>query len=212
MNDRSSGYAYSDSEPTTAHAYLIPTVLSILERTNFHGGPKRVFDLGCGNGAVANVLAKRGYDVTGVDPSPQGIAQAASAYPHLRLHDGSAYDDLVTKYGAFPIVLSLEVVEHVYEPRRFASTLFALVECGGTAIVSAPYHGYLKNLVLALSGRMDKHFTALWDYGHIKFWSTRTLAILLEEAGFNQMRYYRVGRIPSLAKSMIAVAKKPRVN
>ena len=35
------------------------------------------------------------------------------------------------------------------------------------------------------------------------------LAILLEEAGFRDIRFERVGRIPPLAKAMIAVARKP---
>ena len=76
------------------------------------------------------------------------------------------------------------------------------------AIISTPYHGYLKNLVLALSGRLDAHFTALWDGGHIKFWSKRTLRILLEEVGFEKIAF-GVGRIPLLAKSMIVTAEKP---
>jgi 2-polyprenyl-6-hydroxyphenyl methylase/3-demethylubiquinone-9 3-methyltransferase len=101
------------------------------------------------------------------------------------------------------------VVEHVYAPRAYARTLFDLVEPGGTAIVSTPYHGYLKNLALALSGRMDGHFTALWDDGHIKFWSFRTLTTLLREAGFASIRFRRVGRIAPLAHSMIAIARRP---
>ena len=56
---------------------------------------------------------------------------------------------------------------------------------------------------------MDKHFTALWDNGHIKFWSIDTLGELLREAGFVDVRFERVGRIPPLAKSMIAIARKP---
>ncbi len=61
---------------------------------------------------------------------------------------------------------------------------------------------------MALSGKLDAHFTALWDHGHIKFWSMRTLTILLEEAGFRDIRFKRVGRIPALAKSMVAIARK----
>ena len=79
---------------------------------------------------------------------------------------------------------------------------------GGGVIVSTPYHGYLKNLAMAVTGKMDAHFTALWDHGHIKFWSVRTLTILLEEAGFRDLRFLRVGRIPPLAKSMIAIARR----
>ena len=62
---------------------------------------------------------------------------------------------------------------------------------------------------MALSGKMDAHFTALWDHGHIKFWSIKTLSALLREAGFVDIRFERVGRMPALAKSMIAVARKP---
>ena len=68
---------------------------------------------------------------------------------------------------------------------------------------------YWKNPALALTGRMDRHFTALWDHGHIKFWSMRTLGALLTEAGFVDVRFERVGRVPALAKSMIAIARKP---
>jgi hypothetical protein len=106
-------------------------------------------------------------------------------------------------------VIRVEVVEHIYGPEDYAKTLFDLVEPGGTAIVSTPYHGYLKNLALAVSGHMERHFTALWDHGHIKFWSIPTLTTLLTEVGFRDIRFLRVGRIPALAKSMIAVAQKP---
>ena len=154
-------------------------------------------------------MANQGWEVTGIDPSTEGIAQANASYPQVRLEIGSAYDDLSGKYGTFPVVTSLEVVEHVYAPRKYAATLFSLVEPGGTAIVSTPYHGYWKNLALALSGKMDEHFTALWDHGHIKFWSKHTLTQLLREAGFTEFRFRHVGRIPALAKSMIVFARHP---
>ncbi|MCS4034718.1 hypothetical protein GGQ02_003128 [Salinibacter ruber] len=56
---------------------------------------------------------------------------------------------------------------------------------------------------------MDDHFTALWTHGHIRFWSRDTLGRLLREAGFENISFRRVGRIPPLAKSMIAIAEKP---
>jgi 2-polyprenyl-6-hydroxyphenyl methylase/3-demethylubiquinone-9 3-methyltransferase len=158
---------------------------------------------------VANALSNIGWNVTGVDPSIEGITIANQSYPTLQLELGSAYDDLFSRYGQFPIVISLEVVEHVYFPRQYATTLFNLVEPGGTAIISTPYHGYWKNLVIAIFGKMDKHFTALWDNGHIKFWSVKTLRILLRDAGFKNIRFTRVGRISPFAKSMVAIANKP---
>jgi 2-polyprenyl-6-hydroxyphenyl methylase/3-demethylubiquinone-9 3-methyltransferase len=181
-------------------------VLSLLELENII--PRRILDVGCGNGAVAAQLADRGWDVIGVDPSDSAVRTARAAHPAIVFHQASAYDDLADRLGRFRAVLSLEVVEHVYFPRAFASTLFKCLEPGGIAIVSTPYHGYLKNVALALTGRMDRHFTALWDHGHIKFWSIRSLRALLLGAGFSSIEFLRVGRIPCLAKSMIAIAHR----
>ncbi|MEM6274519.1 MAG: methyltransferase domain-containing protein [Myxococcota bacterium] len=196
-------YRYTNSRPSHTHAYLLPTVERHLERTR----AKTVFDLGCGNGSAANQLASQ-YQVSGIDASSEGIREANRAFPKLKLAIGSAYDDLAQEYGTFDAVISLEVVEHLYDPRRWASTLFSLVRPGGVAVVSTPYHGYLKNLALAVTGNMDRHFTALWDGGHIKFWSIDTLSTLLHEAGFQNLQVDRVGRIPQLAKSMIFCGQK----
>jgi 2-polyprenyl-6-hydroxyphenyl methylase/3-demethylubiquinone-9 3-methyltransferase len=200
------GYKFSDSKHGHHHSYLIPTLEKELSRFNNN---HRIMDLGCGNGSMAAWLHNKGWDITGVDPSKQGIEQAKKAWPQLKFYMGSCYDDLAQKHGKFPAVISLEVVEHVYAPREYARCLFNLLEPGGRAIISTPYHGYFKNLALAVTGKMDSHFTALWDHGHIKFWSIKTLAVLLREAGFSVTKVYRVGRIPMLAKSMVLVATKP---
>ena len=70
-------------------------------------------------------------------------------------------------------------------------------------------HGYVKNLALAASGKLDAHFTARWDGGHIKFWSRRTLTTLLTEAGFEPIAFRGAGRWPWLWKSMLIAARKP---
>jgi 2-polyprenyl-3-methyl-5-hydroxy-6-metoxy-1,4-benzoquinol methylase len=203
------GYRYMESGLNQSHVYLLPAVSRVLDKLTVRPRARRLFELGCGNGSVAYELTRRGWDLTGVDSSAEGIEQAHAAHPALKLARGSAYDDLATQYGQFPVVLSLEVVEHVYAPRRYVRTVFDLLTAGGTAIISTPFHGYWKNLALALTGTMDDHFTALWDDGHIKFWSKRTLSMLLEEAGFVSVRFELTGRIRPLAKSMIAIARKP---
>jgi len=201
-----SDYQYSDGRLNESHEYLLPALVSILN--SLDAPEKRLFELGCGNGSVAAAMTMLGYDVTGIDASEQAITQANRHHPELKLKRGSAYDDLAGLYGQFPIVVSLEVIEHLYFPRKFATTVFDLLLPGGVAILSTPYHGYLKNLALALTGKMDEHFTALWDDGHIKFWSIRSLSALLRETGFTVEQFSRVGRIPVLGKSMIVVVKK----
>lgn len=202
------GYAYDDARFNASHAYLMPAITAELGKLT--NDDRRLFDLGCGNGSVSKACADLGWDVTGVDVSQDGIAQAQTTYPELKLSYGSAYDDLAGKYGQFSALVSLEVVEHVYDPRQYARTVADLLAEGGTAMISTPYHGYIKNLAMAASGKMDAHFTALWDHGHIKFWSVKTLTQLLQEAGLVVDRFAYVGRVPALAKSMIAIAHKPK--
>jgi len=197
-------YKYQSGQTGHHHAYLLPALDRIVDEFK----PDRIFDLGCGNGSVAHHLLPR-CKVVGIDPSESAVRIANESYPGLRVEQGSAYDDLTAKFGTFPMVISLEVVEHLYDPHRYARSIFELLKPGSVAVVSTPYHGYLKNVALALSGKMDAHFTSLWDGGHIKFWSIRTLSALLEEAGLEVIRCERVGRIPVLAKSMIMVARRP---
>jgi 2-polyprenyl-3-methyl-5-hydroxy-6-metoxy-1,4-benzoquinol methylase len=207
-------YEYHDAGAGHTAAYLWPTVFRRLEAhfgSNGHGSSRerRVFELGCGNGALAAALCERGYQVAGVDPSESGIEQARLAHPEASLHVGGCYNPLAEVYGRFPAVVSLEVVEHVYAPREFARCVRDLLEPGGIAIISTPYHSYLKNLALALAGKMDAHFGPLWDHGHIKFWSVETLTELFHEQGMTRERIDRVGRIPALAKSMILTFRAP---
>ncbi len=207
--ESAAAYRYENENHSHAHGYLLPALEEMLsEYFQWSGRPRRVFDLGCGNGSVGHRLSELDYEVTGVDPSTEGIALAHQHFPELNLQVGSAYDDLPSRYGRFPVVYSLEVVEHVYNPRKYAATLFSLVDRGGMAIVSTPYHGWLKNLAIVATGNFDRHFDPLWDHGHIKFWSNAKLGILMREAGFESIQMRRVGRFAPFAKSVIACARK----
>ena len=205
-----SGYHFGDSKLDKIHSLLLPVVLEILEELNLSADKKFTFDLGCGNGSVANFFSNKGWIVTGVDPSIDGIKQANLSFRNLNLQRGSAYENLSEKFGKFPTLISIEVIEHLYDPRLYLKTIFDLLEPGGIAIISTPYHGYWKNLVMALFGKMDNHFHALWDHGHIKFWSKKTLKKILLESGFVSIKFRTVGRVSIIAKSMIAIAQKPQ--
>ena len=199
------GLRYSDAAHTYSHRYVLPAVERILAHRQWQ--PARALDFGCGNGAMANWLLQKGFDVVGIDPSESGIAQASQAYPDIEFHQAGSDDDLAF-LGTFDLVTCIEVIEHCYDPRNVVKKIQHSLKSGGLAIFSTPYHGYLKNIALAISGKMDRHFTVLQDGGHIKFFSIATLSTLLAEAGFESSDFCRVGRIPSFAKSMIAVAEK----
>lgn len=196
-------YHYGDAVPTWANAYLWPVLRTEISKRSWT--EKRAFDVGCGNGATCHMLCELGFEVTGVDVSREGIEQARRAYPHVRAEIGSCYDDLAARYGTFPLVISLEVIEHCMDPRAFAKTFLSLIAPNGVGILSTPYHGYLKNLALSLANKWDSHHGALWDGGHVKFFSIATLRAPFEECGSERMTFLRVGRIGPLVKSLVAV-------
>ena len=165
----------------------------------------RVLDVGCGNGEWCGWFAERGCTVVGVDPSESGVAIAREAVPEGRFEATLATPSLLEELGEnpFDLVVSYEVVEHVYSGHDWAEACRAALKPGGTLVCSTPYHGYLKNLALALAGKWDHHHQPLKDGGHVKFWCRETLTKLLKEHGFRDVRFAGAGRYPYLWKSMV---------
>jgi 2-polyprenyl-3-methyl-5-hydroxy-6-metoxy-1,4-benzoquinol methylase len=170
-------------------------------------GGKTVLDAGCGNGSITADLARAGFQVLGVDADLQGIELARREYPQVRFEIG---DFSRLPPGHFDLVVSTEVVEHLYSPQDLVRYAYEALAPTGRFIITTPYHGYIKNIAIAVSGKFDAHHNPLWHGGHIKFWSRATLTKLLEEAGFRVTRFVGVGRCPFLWKSMIIVAEKQR--
>jgi len=164
----------------------------------------RVLDLGCGNGSLSHVIAQQGYEVVGVDNSPEGVAIARQSFPECQFLQADIYNlsnpDLL---HSFDIVLGVEVIEHLFYPKELVRVAKKCLKPKGRLILTTPYHGYLKNLAIALSGKMDKHFTVLWDNGHIKFFSVPTLTKLLTSEGYTEINFRFAGRLPYLWKSML---------
>jgi 2-polyprenyl-3-methyl-5-hydroxy-6-metoxy-1,4-benzoquinol methylase len=207
-------YAYQDANFGVEHRYLIPLVNKFIDDSIKPGAT--VLDLGCGNGALLSTFRGRGWTLYGTDFSESGIRIAAQSFPEIHFIQADlsnpqaslpqALEDLA---GNVDLILSTEVIEHLYYPKQFLQRSFRMLKPGGKIILSTPYHGYLKNLALAASGEMDRHFTVMWDHGHIKFWSRKTLTEALTDAGFRDIEFDGAGRIPYLWKSMVMAARKP---
>ena len=191
------------------HAYFVRHVLSLAG----HLEPgTRVLDVGCGNGFLCGEFLKRGCKVVGTDLSAQGIELARQTYSSGRFELLGADASVLASLGEqpFDIVVSTEVVEHLYAPRDWAKCCFGALRDGGRFICTTPYHGYWKNFAISLLGKWDAHANPLWDGGHIKFWSKRTLERLLSETGFTNFRFRGAGRIRGFWMTMIVSAERPR--
>lgn len=201
-------YGWESSENPCSNEYITPKILEILKSYNVN----RVCDLGCGNGALANQLHKADFQVVGVEYDAAGVDLARTLQPEINFYNLGVQDDpqlIIKEEGAFfDAVVSTEVIEHLFSPHLLPIFARGLLLKGGYLVISTPYHGYLKNLALSIFDKWDFHHTPLWHGGHIKFWSRKTLTLLLESNGFEVIGFHGVGRFPWLWKSMILVCQR----
>jgi len=101
---------------------------------------KRVLDVGCGGGILAESMALRGAQVTGID---LGEAPLAVARLHL-LESGAKVDYLhisaeqlaAEQPAGFDVVTCMEMLEHVPDPAASVAACAQLVKPGGTVFFS----------------------------------------------------------------------------
>ncbi len=191
-----------------SHGYYAPLLFSLLPQSSRSNGlPLKVLDIGSGNGSLTNLFAEKGFDVTGIEDSAMGVEQARQAFPNCQFLQYSVYSPPPSEFvEAFDVVISSDVIEHLFAPRDLVVFARQCLKPNGQFIITTPYHGYLKNLAMALTNRMDRHYTALWDGGHIKFFSVKTLSQLLQEAGFKNLQFKFAGGFPYLWKGMLVSA------
>ncbi len=99
----------------------------------------RLLDVGCGAGLAAEALARRGFDVLGIDAAGEAIeaARRHAAGQDLALaYRTGLPEELAAEGKRFPIVTALEVIEHVPDPAGFLATLGRMLEPGGLLVLS----------------------------------------------------------------------------
>ena len=122
----------------------------VAARTTLAGA--RVLDVGCGGGLLAEALARRGAQVTGIDLAPAMIETA-------RLHavqsglaiDYRVADATLLSDAPFDAVCCMEMLEHVADPAAFLAVLAQRLKPGASLFVST-LNRNLKSFLLAIVG------------------------------------------------------------
>src|SRR5580698_3956090 len=125
----------------------------ISERAALKG--RRVLDVGCGGGLLAESLAREGAHVTGIDLAPAMIEvarlHAASSGLAVDYRLAGAEQLLSEAPAGFDVLTCMEMLEHVPEPAAMVRTLSALVRPGGALFVST-LNRNLKSFLMAIVG------------------------------------------------------------
>ncbi len=128
----------------------------------------RLLDVGCGPGAGLDAARAAGWDAFGLDLSDPAVALARARHGD-RVRLGTVEERLFSD-GFFDAITLFDVIEHVYEPRRFVEALAAQLRPGGQLLVATPN---CRSLLARATGR---RWVSYKIPEHVIYFSPRTLA------------------------------------
>ena len=101
---------------------------------------KKVLDVGCGGGILAEAMADAGAEVTGIDLSEKALGVARlhllESGRKVEYHLIAAEELAAEMAGAFDVVTCMEMLEHVPDPGSIVAACAALVKPGGHVFFS----------------------------------------------------------------------------
>ena len=188
-NDESGVVGYSDyikDEPNIRRTAR--RRLAFLERFL---APGRLLDVGCAVGFFLDEARRRGWQVEGLDVSSFAVEYTRQRFG-LTAHLGS-FTEAELPAGAFDLVTMWDVIEHVPDPKAYVRRAAELLRAGGVIVLATPD---VDSIPARLAGRRWVGFKLSEE--HIYYFSIKTLARMLDEAGFDVVNVRHVGKYVTL--------------
>jgi 2-polyprenyl-3-methyl-5-hydroxy-6-metoxy-1,4-benzoquinol methylase len=177
------------SEDLTADQYVVPQPVS--EDAYYEhirkdilplmpSKPTRILDVGCGAGATSGWLRTMFPEATcvGIEGNP-GVLAALKA----NVHEAYIADlnGAIPEVGKPDVILLLDVLEHLIDPRNVLEHMRSILAPGGTIIVSLPNVAHYSVLLpLLLRGRFDYKEAGIMDRTHLHFYYKGSIRALVE--------------------------------
>jgi 2-polyprenyl-3-methyl-5-hydroxy-6-metoxy-1,4-benzoquinol methylase len=179
MEGLPSAGAVAGAKPDSYYANERPDLVAALPRPL-----GRVLDVGCGAGGLAPGLRAAGADeIVGIELDPGAAARAREVLDAVV--EAPVEDAFAALEPPFDTVLCLDVLEHLVDPGRVLTELRSQATPGGHLQVSVPnarHFSLARDLVLR--GTFGYEDWGHRDNTHLRWFTRRDLAALLESAGW----------------------------
>ncbi|MCC7384149.1 MAG: class I SAM-dependent methyltransferase [Deltaproteobacteria bacterium] len=147
-----------------------------------HKPAGRFLDIGTSTGAFLRHARDRGWQLTGVEPSPQ-LAALARKWWGLEVIEGFV-EELDLPASSFDVVTMTDVFEHIVNPRQVLAAIRRAIKDDGVLFVKVPNGAFN---VLKFRGRswMRRGETDDFDaYEHVVHYTDETLSAMMRAGGF----------------------------
>ena len=159
----------------TSHALIVDLV----------GTGKRVLDVGCATGYLAEILARRGCEVAGIEADPDAARRAEEFCEKVLVGDVEEMDlESKLEGETFDVIVFGDVLEHLKDPARALGRLEPFLRDGGYVVASIPNVAHGSVRLALLRGEFRYRRLGLMDDTHLRFFTRQSVERLFEDTGF----------------------------
>ena len=169
------------------HGFYDRLRLRLLKESVLHRAGK-ILDVGCCDGYVLLTTFSSGDLKIGIDVMPEALRNAKTAAKTLKRHGETEFllsdtEKLVLKDSSIDIIISAEVLEHVFDPSAALKEYSRVLKPGGLLILSLPIVPFTKTLTakVFLQGVQFRSPFHLREYSLIKMQRVTSLQELFKE-------------------------------
>lgn len=145
--------------------------------------PLRILEIGLGRGLILSHFLGRGHQVSGIDPG----ALEREIVPSLR-RGATIYsqpaEEVELPERAFDLIYAIHTVEHLQDPSLVLRACHRALRPGGILYLMTP-NATSRGLEL-----FGERWWNLEDPTHVRFFSPRSISIMLSRAGFGRARIH----------------------
>jgi len=162
---------------------------------------KAVLDVGCGGGILAESMARRAHEVTGIDlaSKPLGVARLhalESGLGNLHYREVAAEALAAEKPGAYDVVTCMEMLEHVPDPAAVVRACAQLVRPGGWVFFSTISRNPKAFLLAILGAEYVLRLLPRGTHEYARLIRPSELARFARDAGLSQVAMRGMGYNP----------------
>lgn len=160
-------------DPYSSHALILARL--------GEGRGRRALDVGAADGFLAELMTRQGWQVTALERDPAQAAKARGRCHEVVVAD---LDEAAPRLnGVFDAIVYGDVLEHVSDPLPVMVALNRSLGPEGRVIVSVPNVAHLWVRLSLLLGRWDYADRGILDRTHLRFFTRRSFARFLADAG-----------------------------
>ena len=178
----------------------VKTVMSMLNHLKTKNPPKRILDIGCGQGRYITISKNffNDSEFIGVDFSEVALAKAKENHPDTQFFLGTAEDLHMIPEESIDLIISIELFEHVYDFRKTIRECSKVLKPSGRILFTTPCANkfsleWLENYLSKQIKRTDDGYNLFGTdpYEHLRRLTSNDVKTTFSECGLtiDQIRY-----------------------